>query len=800
MYNTYFNLIQCSDEFELQHMPIYGRNVSEYELKDAVNKSTVVTVCGSVGVGKSALVSNILFSLEKDGYCILYADMTKLTNMSALITYLDSKCSCSSCARCVLNRFKGPFQVTSFEERLSQWGRTQKLNTILFIDNLRVIGVRNKVLDTGLSEMIIKPLISGKLSSSVKVVITSHHCFRFEGPRHKIINLSGIDDDSCAQWIHTEYPSVISYSKGKQLCHSLGGFPLAVKHTVLALGDSHSILDIDNVISNLNSVEYGHSMSFFGDITKNREDTNLVTTLCLVYDSLEMDTRRCLFLLAEIPSDTISHQYIVKYFKEEVKGFADKCLRDLLSLSFIERVKPYQNYHFHSFIKNFVQWLGPPKSDQSLRTMMKNYWGSYVQHHIDQYRKRLKDADLQLAVDIGSNKNLVNNLFPLVDKKFNFTPLFEHALRIIDKQCCHNDSESCFEGKNVSDIILAYSYLTKAVYCPSLHPVSLLMEHKNKGSPRFDDSCTECSKRLRHCHNQFKIYVRGSNSGTAEAAAFGYYNALLINSVCENDTIHWNTWLYDLAMIVTTANSQCERYCREKELCSCGEQSSVEDSLYNLLLHKYELSHQSLERKPIKTNNYNCEVVLKIVVIIIQQHATSKLGTNPLFSEDIGTIIDQINPTCYLGITSDIILPFLKDYKNITTDITQKVSRLTKKHRELIANHQSSSVDSKFYDHPLFRYSHFFGLTALTTKELQSQWAEKVELSDERENWVCSIIKDKTEKCRDSFQLPLQSQVTIEISKMNNKIFASLRQIMEDTEFSEWKEIQTPYFYYLMSI
>ena len=778
---------QCSlDEIQNQKIELYGRNVSEDEISHTIHESSLVTVCGIPGVGKSVLVRNALLTLKQKGYCILYLDVSTHKNVADLEESMYSKCNCLS------NVFTSMMQLPklyklSHDDEVVNWGNSLNQNTIVFLDNL---DWKRDVRFENLHNNIIAPLISKKLTGSLKVVITSRHCLSFNTPRHKILPISAIDDSSCAQWISAKYPRAIRYVEGKQLCHSLGSVPKAVEHVANFIAHPMTTLSIGEVLSKLNSSEY-HSMFFFGELPVNGEDTNLVRALELVYTNLETDYKRCMFLLCEIPASNLSRKSIINYLQDKDEGFADRCLKKLLTLSFIEKASSLtrtQYYKINSFIRKYVQWCGPPKPDQSLRIMMKNFWGNYVQDRFRQFQKILtKEQNVQLAITIGSNKMLVNSLLPLLGEKFNFMSLFNRSLKVIVEQCCYGDVKECFRGKDMSDVIMAYSYLTKAVYCPYIHPVSMFnLINSNTTLLSPHSQCGECSNKLQRCGRKFERHLKESNNSYAPEA-FGYYNALLITAAC--DSPRWQLWLYDLAMIITTATSQCSRSCNEHGTCLCGQQSSLELAVYNLLLHDYESVKQYSEAELIEVpNDETCQTILRLLSIIVQHVTNEKLANSLKNSSqqllvEVDALIDQLVPTCYLGITNDIILPFLDEV--CQTKSKQKIARLHEKQKKLIETHCVESID----EHPLIRYAEFPGVSALKTKKLQRQWTEKVEWTDVRGTWVCSVIKDKTKKCQDSFNLPLLSQIKQIETEAGWKIFQSLEFVMEDVEFQQWKEV-----------
>ena len=781
---------------------LYGRTEMLAEVIDALDNFTFVSVCGVPGVGKSTLVQNALQILQQECY-VQIVDGFELQNISSLIEHLYSS----------FNMNENPaYKRKSSAERIAELLRNiiiqLKTTTILVFYNL---DGEWHIQQDQLHNLLIHPLLMPEIQSKFKVIVTSQHCFKLKGPYHKIIPLSGISDDSCADWISTEY-SVISYSNSKQLCHILGGIPLAVKMVASFIADpsrSHEYT-ADKVISNLSSSEFGYSFKYLIDKHKIiSEDSSLMKALFLVYDSLDIKYRQCIFLLASLRSDRLPHEYIVSFFQSEDENFPNECIEKLLTLSLIEKVSNSNStqYRLNYLVMNFIQWLEEPKVGDTFKQMARRFWGNVVQHYVKEKRIILnEERDVQLAAQIGSNKYLINSLLPLLGKKFTLMPLFKHALNIIHEQFCRNGFWN--KRQRPSDLIFAFSHLTKVVYCPEYHPTSLLMrqESQNTSTPP-NSSCSatsRCFKKLTECGRELEmLYNESVRNDISVAEAFAHYNTLLILSSC-NKTL-WRSSLFDLAMTITTANIQCKLYCQRARICSCGTQTSFELGLFEFLLNNNNLSkhylHKELESQ-MTDDYYHCQTILKTLAVMIIHVINQLLSRNDIDAQ-VGSALYfkrlrlnyyQLDATCYLCVVKDLILPFLRE---VHPD-QEAIAILHQKLQENIS--QEYEVD----EYPLSRYALFFGLIALKTAQLQEEfeWPEKVEWIEPREAWVCSIIKDKTKKCQDSIKLPLLNKVKSTEAFVNDKTFFSLNYLMEEEEFFEWDEKvkNIPGFYQYMSI
>ena len=781
---------------------LYGREKALDDLQNAVQKFVFVSVCGVPGVGKSALVQNAAKIFQNCTNTVRHIDMLdSLTNVSNLIKLLYTSFDQVESAA---------DERKPNDKRIEQWLRIVASfePAMLILDNLDCEWTVHDMLH----DLLIQPLLKLNIPSKLKVVATSLCCFE-QKDLYKIIPLSGIDDGSCADWISTNYVD-ISYSNSKQLCHILDGIPLAVKLVASFITDPSRSYEYtpEEVIHKLNSSEFGKFFEYLVERKIISEGSSLINSLFLMYDTLEIKHRRCIFqltIIASLSPDRLSHEHIMSYFQSEGEDFANECIEKLLMLSLMEKV-PHSGQHlyqFNKFVMKFIQWLEEPKVGDTFKQMARRVWGNVIQQFINESRIILNEKrSIQLAIQIGSNKKLVNSLLPLLGKNFTLMPLFEHALNIIEEQFCHKDV--WYTGQMASDLIFAYSYLTKVVYCPEYHPTALLMKASDDQATVAPPSnfCSDtCSRKLMKCGKKLEILYKSIQSDIKVAEAFAHYGALVMLTSCNHT--EWKPFLFDLAMIIVTANSECKRYCQRIRKCSCGLQSPIELGLFKFLTNERNLSKHHLQEALVlqTTHEYqHCQTILKtlaIMTIYMQLGRGGHVDSVEYFQRmDIN--YSQLDPTCFLGVIEDIILPFLKNVhpKQDSIKILEEKHKILK--RDLMDKKLSRNGD---YDtHPSSRYAIFFGLTALKLPQLQEEleWPNEVEWIRPREGWVCSIIKDKTRKCQDYTRLPLFDQVKSKEAELNDKIFFSLKYLMDEEEFTKWDEKvqKISWFYQFMSI
>ena len=109
-------------------------------------------------------------------------------------------------------------------------------------------------------------------------------------------------------------------------------------------------------------------------------------------------------------------------------------------------------------------------------------------YHMDSLVHFLEDTkDLELAIKIGSNQNITNNLLPLLSQSFNITPLLYSASTVIEARCS-DGKIPLLHSVNISDMIYAIGYLYRALFCPAVNTINLLRDPNY----RSNSACIKC--------------------------------------------------------------------------------------------------------------------------------------------------------------------------------------------------------------------------------------------------------------------------------------------------------------------
>ena len=151
----------------------------------------------------------------------------------------------------------------------------------------------------------------------------------------------------------------------------------------------------------------------------------------------------------------------------------------------------------------------------------------------------------------------------------------------------------------------------------------------------------------------------------------------------------------------------------------------------------------------------------------------------------------------------DIIVPFLSeiDYSE-SQNLRKRLNSIIIRVEEERCNMEANTDEERLDCGSKIRYSVAHGVTALKMKELQDglKWPQEITEYSSREEWVCSIIQDKTTKCKED--LPLFSQVRSIETNQNYKRLWVMKYFMDEAEFVQLfdKAKSIPRFFQLMSI
>ena len=795
-----------SSHIQVKTNTLFGRESDQYNLINTIlqGQHSVINLVGPPGIGKTTLAINTAEQLEKLNHCYIYIDVSKHEKVSSLVEQLASNTTCSFTVCGSLFRLLVSIVDLVPEKLLIAWGKTLTANTLLILDNID--GIWYKQLNL-LYEDVIKRLIH--LETDLKLItVSSYYEFLFHNT-DAVISLSGIKKDSCIMWIvsDTSYNKSVNVTEAQRLCQLVGGIPKAVKLLLSYALHPMTSESVSDIINGINTSEYGEPFRKYDELLISSDGSYyFIKALYILYDLLLPEDRRCIWLLVHINKNGEFPRSVAVQHLYNTTIDPSNCLRALLSHSLLDTVSSELSDHvfkFHPFIKEFIIWIGDPEQEKALvKRSARSFYGNYVFYHTTNLYNILKNtSNVQLAVRIGSNRKLVNNMLPLL--KGNYTKLyqlFKLALKVIEKQCCSATSQ-CFTIESFANIIFAFSYLTKAVHCPTIHPVSLLLISKKTKAIQSPDKCLQKLQKCKVLVNEMLQVKDSTDYETAEAV--GYYNTLMILA---HPSPPWHLSLLDLSMIITTANHQCHLHCKTGT-CSCGKKSSTELGLNFFLLKNYGKSKKHLFHAfHAFKDDHHCQSILKSITVIALYTANYRPSKDHSYT--IQRLLETVNyetldSTCFLGVMNDLILPFLLEVHQDK----DMVNSLINKHTQTVhvmnntCQQEASNDEQRLDCNPLNWYTISYGVTAL--KLLITKWAEDIDLSDidDREDWICSIIRDKTASCEEVF--PLFSEVRKVETKENWNVMQSLKFFMNEDEFSELVERAkniTTTFYQLMSI
>ena len=809
-------LIEKQNKVDIE---IYGRKKKQQELLDKIlsKKHDVIEIVGYVGVGKTVFVLNTTDKLIRNyNYCSIYivvpVDVSNDISTMIINKIMQEECiNIQSGLMTAFNLIFLTFQqlIQNSDKLLQRWYDKLQPNTILIFDHA------DKMLNE-LEKGIIEPL-STLNSKSVIVLLVSGISNR-EYLNRPIISLSGLDTSECADWITSKYKHISFDEFHRRICHELGGVPSDVIDAVELVMHPLSSQGLVDFVNGVSSPEYGKAFRYLESVLgRHYKDTREHNIAMYVhYNRLDFEHRKCIWLLVEI---TVNGEFTKEMAEKHLEENVDSCLDTLLMNSLLQTIQtPFKRFQFCLNVIKFIQSIGPPTPYiDDVRCKVWTFYGNYVKYNARSlYHKLEMTRDLQLAIDIGSDKELVNSLVPLlgekhsnlqltnvsmpcqnVGEKYNLQPLFKIALDVIEENYC--SSKSMFSSSNVK-ALLAFSYLTKAVHCPLIHPPAMLMlSSKQKLVPKPNI----CLKKLKNCPAVLSI---GNNTYEA-AEALGYYNSLLIYAY--NDSLFtapWSLSFIDVAMIVTVANRECAKFSKRDGYCLCGKMSSIEHGLRQFLLRNYAASTKYFRSTmyQLSDDSQPCQAILKIIAIIgIDNGKQDAKDVTDIHSHHLMNIdFKKLNFSCFLGVLNDLIIPYLVDIKhNESQNLIRKLNKLVSEEDEH-CDKESTTNEERLDCMPKIRYTLAYGLTALKMTKLQEtlRWPQEVTEYSSREEWVCSVIRDKTTKCKEA--LPLFSTVrTLETAENYTPLWA-MQYFLEQEEYEllDKQARAIPRLFQLMSI
>ena len=763
---------------------LYGQVTEQNKLLDKIfGKDGVIEVVGLAGAGKTMFIRNTTQKLVKEhGYCVVYVEVFKHIDISSVINHLVSDRHCMSTFRSVFLSLNGKYYKE--DNTLQLWHGSLQPNTVLILDD-------EDALMGEIDQKIIEPLSTMLLKTTI---IRVSHSKKIEYLRRPVIQFKGMNPVSCGKWISSRYEQ-ISFQKGIQLCHELDGVPLEVE--ALSVYATHPLTSgsIDDIINEIKSSEYGKAYEYLESILgiKYKDTVPHNKRMYLLYDRLSPEHRICIWLLIEMKESDAFSKDTAKQHLQNINIDIDDCLDSLLAHSFLETdlTTPQKLFRFRPYVRKFIQSIGEP-SYHDTSTKARSFYGNYVYNNAKHLHFQLERThDLQVAIDIGFNRRLVNTFLQILGGRYELKPLFKIALKVIEEHYCTiNNVGSVSNAKT----LLAFTYLTKALHCPWFHAPAILLPSRPKLVPKEN----LCFSRLYNCPAVLSIDKKDYES----IEALGYHNSLLVYSL---DSAPWQFNFTDVALMVTLADNECIQYCKRTSYCQCGKKMSIEYGLKQFLVGNYVLSIKYFQTTlyQFSTNTQPCQSILKAIAIVGIYASKPDHTTRIAMHHHLNGInFDDLDLSCFLGVLHDLIVPFLLKVNSYRSQNLWTKLNKTLEEEEKRCNMEAKTDEQRLDCGPNIRYAFTYGMTALKMRELQDElkWPQEVTEYSSREEWVCSVIRDKTTKCKEA--LPLFSQVRSIETEKNYEYLWVMKYFMDEAEFEQLDKNarSIPRFFQLMSI
>lgn len=797
-YPVQFLLHTSQSTHAIHAIQVFGRNAEIQNFTRALLNQTlkVIVVTGPPGIGKSSVVLNATKALQsKHDLCVVYIDCLEVDSEeyceseSSVLKYMVENQDgyilnlypCITHLRNLLQYLK-PF--SKFTMHL--WQQYLNANTVLILDNTDSV-----------PKLLLKhPLVGGNL----KIILVSRYSIRIPSEKSlqyhlKIPNLRKHD---CIMFVMTTFSGLMNVSSARDLCIALDGIPLAVNLTANYLQNDDSTCNVTCILGLLKSSEYNQAFAAYERLVDTPfqeldENLSLVKALCVIFDKLKQEYQQCAVRLSEVRFGFTLEEVQSFYQDLESVTFPNECIETLHRYSLLQEQS--RKYRFLPFIKKFIHWYKPVVFEGRNPKSFTKFWSNHFKYYVKILHQQLAQEDVFTAVTIGSNRQLVNSLLPLIDD-FSMKNLFKSALKVIFKYCCSSLSIifDCFSID--ARFVYAYSRLTKAIHCPMMQADAVLL-NSIKGNTKNDPRLSSCQRELLKCEKQLhhnwislKLFTDTDSSladdSDAMIDAHGYYNLLLMSTM--KDSVPWILSLIDLSGFLTSIQRS---FLLQHSQHMHSTAISVVNGLKYFALNDIKESEYYLTSAIADLHDdQGCQSVLRLIAIGALYKTCSHQSCEKIKEYLYDMALNNLTLECYLGVTNDIIIPFLNDsqkYFTISASVASLKQRFFAQLKEEKGKCQKEDVGtiSRFDCFPLNRYR---GIQARRLLRTRAKDIEKILniYSSSGPAWLCSTIQDKTTKCNGEWP-PLGAQYMSDYDELYHQYFGYLKWFMDDDEFLKWE-------------
>ena len=354
----------------LEEEVFVGRETEIEELTDWIKNSTIVSIVGSPGFGKSTLAIHVGHVItEKGGIAVHYIDLYEVQDMTTLkekLTFLIS----------------GENRQSS--DYLLMWASKLKVPTLFIFDNCDELLHKQKDAFQNLMKNLVRR------SQFLKVMLTAKQMTSFLGS-FRNFTLRELTTESAASVLQ-KLSNDLNRTMALEIASLVGNVPLALQ----VVGSL--LKDIDPSII-ANDLRRDPIPALSPELLPSTE--RVYTSLNISYHYLSPEHQKCGRLLALFPG-SFDEPAVQGILGRELVQDPSKCLRELQYKSLLSYDPHTQRYRYHQLIKEFFTFISNEYEESKLlnktfvshfKAYFASYPGTCVHVDVDETRNMFKSID-----------------------------------------------------------------------------------------------------------------------------------------------------------------------------------------------------------------------------------------------------------------------------------------------------------------------------------------------------------------------------------------------------------------------
>ena len=401
----------------LEEEVFVGRESEIQKLTDWIGNSTIVSIVGSPGFGKSTLAIHVGHAItEKGGVAVHYADLYEVQDITTLhdkLTFL------------VLG------EKRQSNDHIFMWASKLKVPTLFIFDNCDELLHKYKDPFQNLMKNLVRQ------SQFLKVMLTAKQMTSFLGS-FKNFTLRELSAESAASVLQ-KLSNNVNRTMALEIASLVGNVPLALQVVGSLLKD----IDPSTIA---NDLRRDPIPALGPELLPSTEC--VFTSLNMSYHYLSPEHQKCGRLLALFPG-SFDAPAVKNILGKGLVQDPSKCLRELQYKSLLTYDTHTQRYKYHQLIKDFFAYISNEYEDSELSE-------TFSSQFLDYYRR----------FGIIETSESLREVFHLLDKeRSNIDFLFTQSLEI-DPSSAHRDSLEIIARIAFNSTIVALNTLH---ICKSLH-------------------------------------------------------------------------------------------------------------------------------------------------------------------------------------------------------------------------------------------------------------------------------------------------------------------------------------------